>query len=88
MFSLQILFCQNKCHSVIITDIEHQIKEMEQNIKDMDDVEFSIIPFGSNEVASDDIQENESIQMCDLAWSVAVFHVSRYTVHNASVLGC
>lgn len=40
---------------------------MEQNIKDMNDVEFSIIPFGSNEFASDDIQENESIQMCDVA---------------------
>jgi hypothetical protein len=40
---------------------------MEQSIKDMDDVQIKIIPFRSNEVASDDIQENKSIQMYDVA---------------------
>ena len=40
---------------------------MEKNIKDMDDVEINIILFGSNEVVSDDIQENKSIQTYDVA---------------------
>jgi hypothetical protein len=52
---------------ISLTDVEKQVKEMEQNIKDMDDVEINIIPFGSNDVASDDIQENKSIQMYDVA---------------------
>jgi hypothetical protein len=52
---------------ISLTDIEKQVKEMKQNIKDMDDVEINIIPFGNNEVASDDIQENKSIQVYDMA---------------------
>ena len=60
---------------ISVTDIEKQVKEMEQSITDMDDVEISIIQFGSNEVASVDIQENKSFQMYDVAWSV---HVSKY----------
>jgi hypothetical protein len=67
------------------TDIDMQVEEMEQNVKDMDDVEINIIPFGSNEVVSDDIQENKSIQTFDVASSV---HISKYTVDNASLLGC
>jgi len=52
---------------ISLTDIEKQVKDMEQNIKNMGNVEINIIPFGSNEVASDDIQENKSIQMYDVA---------------------
>jgi len=52
---------------ISVTDIEKQVKEMEQSITDMDDVEISIIQFGSNEVASVDIQENKSFQMYDVA---------------------
>ena len=58
---------------ISLTEIEKQVKEMEQNVKDMDDGEINIISFGNNEVASDDIQENKSIQMYDVAWSVEVF---------------
>ena len=58
---------------ISLTDIEKQVKEMEQNIKNMDDAEINIIPFGSNEVASVDIQENKLFQMYDVAWSVEVF---------------
>jgi hypothetical protein len=52
---------------ISLTDIDKQVKEMEQNIKGIDDVEINIIPFGSNKVVSDDIQENKSIQTCDVA---------------------
>jgi len=52
---------------ISLTDIEKQVKEMEQNIKNMDDAEINIIPFGSNEVASVDIQENKLFQMYDVA---------------------
>jgi hypothetical protein len=52
---------------ISLTGIEKQVKEMEQTMKDMDNAEIDIIPFGSNEVASDDIQENKSIQMYDVA---------------------
>jgi len=52
---------------ISLTEIEKQVKEMEQNVKDMDDGEINIISFGNNEVASDDIQENKSIQMYDVA---------------------
>jgi hypothetical protein len=52
---------------ISLTDIEKQVKEMEQNIKNMDDAEINIIPFGSNEVASVDIQENKLFQMYNVA---------------------
>lgn len=63
------LFCEDMSSvtDISLTDIEKQVKEMKQNIKDMDDVEINIIPFGNNEVASDDIQENKSIQVYDMA---------------------
>ena len=70
MFFLgQILFYENMSNvtDISLTDIEKQVKDMEQNIKNMGNVEINIIPFGSNEVASDDIQENKSIQMYDVA---------------------
>jgi hypothetical protein len=65
----QILFYENMSNvtDISLTDIEKQVKDMEQNIKNMGNVEINIIPFGSNEVASDDIQENKSIQMYDVA---------------------
>ena len=52
---------------ISLTDIEKQVKEIKENIKDMDGVEISIIPFGSNEVASVDVQENISFQKYDVA---------------------
>jgi hypothetical protein len=56
-----MLFCGNisSVTDTSFTNVEKQVKEMEQTIKDMADVLIHSIPFGSNEVASDDTQQNK-----------------------------